>query len=99
MRKIVGKSESPPGVKNPCLIAKVLSKRTKIDDSLMGFPSRFQPTFAMRQGINSLADLRVNTKTIECERFWVIRTADVTFINVNRDISSELHQQFCERYY
>ncbi|MEZ2300425.1 MAG: hypothetical protein ACBR13_01440, partial [Microcoleus sp.] len=71
MRKIVGKSESPPGVENPCLIAEVLSKRTGIDDDLIEFTSRFQPTFAMRQGINSLADLWVNAKTFECERLWV----------------------------
>ncbi|MEZ2232094.1 hypothetical protein, partial [Microcoleus sp.] len=56
---------------NPCLIAKVLSKRTRIDDDLIGFISRFQPTFAMRQGIDSLADLSVNAKTFECERLWV----------------------------
>jgi hypothetical protein len=31
----VRQSESPPGVENPCLIAKVLSKRTKIDNNLI----------------------------------------------------------------
>ena len=63
-------SQSPPRVKNPCLIAQVLSKRTGIDH-LIGFTSRFQPTFAMRRGIDSPADFWANAKTFECERFWV----------------------------
>ncbi|TAH19019.1 MAG: hypothetical protein EAZ09_17055, partial [Oscillatoriales cyanobacterium] len=71
LRKILGKSESPTGVKNPCLIAKVLSKRTGIDDDLIGFVSRLKPTLTMRRGIDSPADLWVNAKTFECERFWV----------------------------
>ncbi|MEK0196470.1 hypothetical protein, partial [Microcoleus anatoxicus] len=50
LRKILGKSDSPTGVKNPCLIVKVLSKRTGIDDDLIGFFSRFQPTFALSTG-------------------------------------------------
>jgi hypothetical protein len=33
--KIVGESASPPGVKNPCLIAQVLSKRTGIYNNLI----------------------------------------------------------------
>ncbi len=71
MPKILGKFESPPGVFNPCLIAKVLSKKTGIDDNLIGFASRFEPTFPMRRGINSPADLRVNAKTQECQKLWV----------------------------
>ncbi|TAH21531.1 MAG: hypothetical protein EAZ09_12475 [Oscillatoriales cyanobacterium] len=42
--------QSPTGVENPCLIAKVLSKRTGIDDDLIGFPSRFQRTCALSTG-------------------------------------------------
>ena len=32
------------------------------DDDLIGFTSRFQPTFAMRRGINSPADLWANAR-------------------------------------
>ncbi|MEG4045182.1 hypothetical protein [Microcoleus sp. Pol17_C1] len=68
---IFRESDIPPGVKNPCLIAKVLSKRTGVDDNLIGLISRLKPTFAMRPGINSPPDLWVNAKTQECQKLWV----------------------------
>jgi hypothetical protein len=74
MRKILGNSESPPGVENPCLIAKVLSKRTGICRDLIGFSQSVSTDFRYETGISIPGGLVGNAKIFECEKFWVINT-------------------------